>query len=153
MANEKMIQVSAQKMSLADVLAMAGNKEQSKWGKISASAGTIESVLTTGTQLHTEDIMNEVLTVERVEYAEAVDKKTGEHSVYPVMTFAEKPNCYYNSFTLLTKNINEWMRAAGDDYAINRTLPNLNEQFAVEGGPQIIIYQKEGKDYYSVYVM
>lgn len=153
MANEKMLTVEPRKMTLSEVLSLTGNKEQSKWGKISAAAGTIESVLAAGKQLKTEEIVNTVLTVDRLEFREAVDDTTGSRNTFPIMTFSEYPGCYYNAGTLLQKNVEAWAASAGDNPEEDKTLPNLNEEFEQEGGPQIIIYKKEGKRYYSVYVM
>lgn len=153
MANEKMVPVDGNKLNLSDILALAGNQSQSKWGKISACAGTVESVLAAGKQLATEEIMGEILTVERVEYRDAMDKSSGKMSTFPILTFAEKPGCYYNAGTLLEKNVREWATACGDNIAEDKTLANLNEDIAVNGGPQIILYQKVGKNYTSVYVI
>lgn len=153
MANEKMVQVNRPKMTLAEVLSLTGNAEHSKWGKISAAAGTIESVLAAGKQLKTEEIVNEVLTIDRVEFRDAVDETTGQFNTFPIVTFVEYEGCYYNAGTLLQKNVEAWAIAAGDNPLEDKTLPNLNEEFQREGGPQIIVYRKEGKRYYSVYVM
>lgn len=153
MANEKMVPMNGNKLSLSDILAMAGNKEQSKWGKISATAGTIESVLAAGKQLKTEDILGEILTVERVEYRDSVDKATGATTTFPIMTFMEKPGCFYNAGTLLGKNVMEWATACGDNPETDKLLTNLNEDITANGGPQIILYKKEGKNYTSVYVI
>jgi len=153
MASEKMVQVNRPKMTLAEVLSLTGDKSRSKWGKISAAAGTIESVLAAGKQLKTEEIVNEVLTVDRVEFRDALDENTGEHNTFPIVTFVEYPECYYNAGTLLQQNVEAWAASAGDNPEEDKTLPNLNEEFQNDGGPQIIIYKKEGKRYYSVYVM
>lgn len=153
MANEKMVDITPRKMTLAEVLSLTGNAEHSKWGKISAAAGTIESVLAAGKQLKTEEIVNEVLTIDRAEFRDAVDEATGVCSTFPIVTFMEYPGSYYNAGTLLQKNVEAWASVAGDNPEEDKTLPNLNEEFQREGGPQIIIYRKEGKRYYSVYVM
>ena len=143
-----MIKVGPGVLSMEEINARVLENANSVYRQIAADAGTIDSILKMGEQLATDDILMRPLTIERVEISRAVDEKTKEVKLYPVMVFKEYPGAYYSGGTMLKKTIDALAIAFGDNPATDLRLPKLNEHIDSEGGPVIVIYKPEGKDYY-----
>lgn len=147
---ELIAQVAPQ--TLAEFQEAAFNKPISRLARRSQAAGTTDTVLHIGTQLHTEDILGRPLHICRVGYASVpvTDEKnnpvwevneSGEvvtdvdgnpvqkRSVFPVCHFVEAPGYWYNGGTMLDKNIREWIDELGDDPS-NYNLPLVNQELA-----------------------
>lgn len=92
------------------------------------------------TQLDTDDIIGQTLTIVEFDIANMVEKKTGEVKQFGVFVFEECPEKYYNGGYVLTKMAEVWAAAFnGDTEAASIALAN-------EGGVPIRCTATKTKD-------
>ena len=67
---------------------------------------SLSKLMSARNQITTEEIIGEELTIINFDFATITDK--GEEKTFPVLIFAEHPECYYNGGALLSKLCQAW---------------------------------------------
>lgn len=81
------------------------------------------------TQIKTDDLIGETVTVVAFDFATIIDK--GEVKTFPVLLLKEYPDRYYNGGALLSKLCRCWAEAYDGD------IEAASEDLAVDGGVQL----------------
>ncbi len=81
------------------------------------------------TQIKTDDLIGETVTVVAFDFATITDK--GEEKTFPVLLFKEYPDRYYNGGALLSKLCRCWAEAYDGD------IEAASEDLAADGGVQL----------------
>lgn len=84
---------------------------------------TLSPLMAGRTQIKTEDLIGQVVTVTEFDFA-TLDGSDGEKKTYPVMLLKEYPDRYYNGGMLLMKLCMAWAAVADDVESASEELKN-----------------------------
>lgn len=147
----------------------------SRYSERAKKDGKVDTASHAGRQLSTDDVINRVLTVTSVTRALVPDldennnpipltdengalmfDENGEmmykQSIYPILTFAEAPDCWYNGGTMWAGVVQSWAEESGDNPDA-MTFPALNSDLAEIGGiPCLMQWKKsrQGRNYVNI---
>lgn len=85
---------------------MNTNPNMNKFVQIAQDTLSLSKLMSARQQITTEEIIGEELTIINFDFATITDK--GEEKTFPVILFAEHPECYYNGGALLSKLCTAW---------------------------------------------